>query len=81
MFQYNLYIMTTNIFKQINMAMVPLFQCQYNLYHALHYIGATQRRCDTFQYKITNIQEVFLCSIQEYQTQHPKSPLALHVYL
>ena len=35
MFQYNLNIMTANIFKQINMAMVPLFQCQYNLYNAL----------------------------------------------
>ena len=34
-FQYSLYSMTTNIFKQINMVMVPLFQCQYNLYRAL----------------------------------------------
>ena len=32
MFQYNLNIMTANIFKQINMAMVPLFQCQFNPY-------------------------------------------------
>ena len=91
--------MTTNMFKQINIAMVALFQCQYNLYNALeryctcvcilrnvHYIGATQRRCDTFQYKITIAQEVCLRSIQEYQislsqTQHPTAPLASHVYL